>query len=139
MQIRFKLLPKVISYFVILHLSRCLTLFLIPFYCVNTCWPFVYFEIKKNTPLDQITRKVVSENTKCRPNKCALVFIVVVVACKHTVYILYYEIHLKYFLGMDVYRKIDNLFQQWKTILRTNARVSCPTEEPGYNRKTLFT
>jgi hypothetical protein len=54
-----------------------------------------------NQSSDQIARKVVSENTKCRPNKCALIFIAVVVAFKHTVYILYYEIHLKYFLGMS--------------------------------------
>jgi len=37
------------------------------------------------------------------------VFIAVVVAFKDTVYIFYYEMHLKYSQEMDVKKKIDNL------------------------------
>jgi len=56
-----------------------------------------------------------------------------VVASKDTVYIFYYEIHLRYWQDTHVYvyRYIDNLLQQWKTILREKARVAGLTHEPG--------
>jgi hypothetical protein len=43
----------------------------------------------------------------------------IVVAFKDIVYIFYYEIHLKYCQDTDIYWYIDNLLQQWKTILRS--------------------
>jgi hypothetical protein len=44
-----QILPKGIFDFTMLQLSLCLTLFLIPFYRVNVCLPFV---MKKLPPFD---------------------------------------------------------------------------------------
>jgi hypothetical protein len=73
---------------------------LTPFSRVNVCLPFVN---KKLSPFDQILRKVVLENVKLGSNKFVQVFTDVVVAFKDTVYIFYYEIHLKYCQDTDVY------------------------------------
>ena len=56
------------------------------------------------------------------------------VAFKDTVCIFYYDIHLKYCQDTDVYQYIDNLLQQWKTILREKVHVACLTQD----RKIFF-
>ena len=40
----------------------------------------------------------------------------------------YYEIYLKYCQDTDVDQEIDNLLQQWKTILGEKACVACLTQ-----------
>jgi hypothetical protein len=75
--------------------------FLAPFYLVNVYLLFVSITL---SPFHHILRKVVPKNAKCDSNKYLQVFVSVVVAFKDTVYIFYYEIHLKYWKDNDVYR-----------------------------------
>jgi hypothetical protein len=50
-------------------------------------------------PFDQTLRiHVIPKNAKCGSNIFALVFIAALVVFKDTNYILYYEIHLEYYL-----------------------------------------